>query len=148
MNALASLDLATGEGLCVYTTVEPCIMCLATMVAVRVERVRYAAKDPVFDGLASTLETHPFCADRVPESTALEVPVLSRVAALWPLASRVWAKPGQPPRQEWLAEIGPVWEVAIDAVGSGLLSRLVDAGAEMIEVVEELAPMLRSAGAI
>ncbi|HXW38455.1 MAG TPA: nucleoside deaminase, partial [Acidimicrobiales bacterium] len=110
MNALADLDLATGEGLCVYTTVEPCIMCLATMVAVRVPRVRYAAKDPVFDGLAGALAAHPFCVDRIPETTALGVPVLCSVAALWPMASRVWARPGHPPRAEWLGSNGPIWD--------------------------------------
>jgi tRNA(Arg) A34 adenosine deaminase TadA len=147
MNALAGLDLATGEGLCLYTTVEPCMMCMAAIIGVRVGRVRYATKDPVFDGLAAALATHPYCADRIPERRELGVPLLAAVAMFWPFAARVWAQPGRTPRPEWLAEHTPVWEAARAAVGSGLLARLVDTGAGMIDVVEELAPVLRRAGA-
>ncbi len=148
MNAMAELDLGTGEGLCVYTTVEPCVMCLATMVAIRVDRVRFAVEDPVFDGVGAVLGTHPYCADRLPESEGLDMALLSAVASLWPFASRAWAKPGQPPREEWLVGRRPCWDAAVQAVSSGLLTRLVDSGAPMPAVVEALEPVLRDAGAL
>lgn len=67
MNALAGAPLGATEGLTVYTSLEPCLMCAATMVMLKIGRVHYAAPDPLFDGLDEVLGTHAFCAGRLPD---------------------------------------------------------------------------------
>lgn len=51
MNALALLGRDARQGLTLYTTFEPCVMCAATIRMYRIPRVRYAAADPVWDGM-------------------------------------------------------------------------------------------------
>ena len=95
MDAFAALDLRTAEGMTLLTTVQPCLMCTATAVAVRTARVCFAASDPVFDGLDATLATHAYSHERVPTTDQLGDPLLVAFAALLPLANRVWSRPGQ-----------------------------------------------------
>jgi tRNA(adenine34) deaminase len=51
MCALAELPPGTCEHYTLYTTFEPCLMCAGAIMLARIPRVRYAAADPVFDGL-------------------------------------------------------------------------------------------------
>jgi tRNA(adenine34) deaminase len=78
MNALAGVPLGRTGGLSVFTSLEPCLMCAATMVMARVGHVFYAAPDPLFDGLHDVLGTHSFCEGRLPSRQG---PLLGPVAA-------------------------------------------------------------------
>jgi tRNA(adenine34) deaminase len=147
MDAFTGLGLRTAAGLTLYTTVEPCLMCASTSVALRLDRVRFATADPVFDGVGDALAAHPYCAGRVPEPQALDDPVLAAVARVLPHAARVWSKPGRPPHPEWVTAHAADWAAAVEAVGSGLLPGLAASAAPVDEVVARLRPLL-AAGAL
>lgn len=51
MNALALLGRDTPSDLTLYTTFEPCVMCAGTIRIYRIPTLRYAAADPVWDGM-------------------------------------------------------------------------------------------------
>ena len=69
MNAFAALDRFNAEGLHVYTTLKPCIMCISTSMLLKVAQVHYAAADEFFDGLDELWVGHPFTRERVPRAT-------------------------------------------------------------------------------
>jgi hypothetical protein len=143
MNAFADLGLRTAEGLTLYTTVEPCLMCSATAIALNLDHVAFAAPDPVFEGLSSTLESHAYAAGRTPTREFLGDALLASVAQVLPLANRVWARPGVLPRPEWLKSHLSSWSAAEELVGSGLMSALVASGALIDEVIDAMTPVLQ-----
>ena len=71
MCALAALPPGTCEHYTLYSTFEPCLMCAGAIMMARIPRVRYAAADPVFDGLDDWLGGLAFAAERRPESECL-----------------------------------------------------------------------------
>jgi len=71
MNALATLRLGPTDGLTLSTTFEPCLMCASAIVQFRIPRVRFAAADPVFDGLHDWFSDLPFARSRLPEREEL-----------------------------------------------------------------------------
>jgi tRNA(Arg) A34 adenosine deaminase TadA len=139
MDAFAQLGLATAEGLSLYTTVEPCLMCRATAIAMRTARVCSAAPDPVFEGLDDALASHSYMDGRMPVRERLEDSVLVRFAALLPLANRVWSRPGNPPRHEWLRTNDAIWHVARQVVGDGTLTRMARDGSPIAAVIDACA---------
>ncbi len=66
MNALALLRLGSPDGLTISTTFEPCLMCSSAILQSRIPHIRYAAADPVFDGLHDWFSQLPFTSDRMP----------------------------------------------------------------------------------
>ncbi len=60
MNALAVLDRFKADGLHLYTTLEPCLMCSATMTFMHVDTAYFAAADPFFEGLEDLWSHHPY----------------------------------------------------------------------------------------
>lgn len=75
MNALAVLPLRPGGDLTISTTFEPCLMCASTILQLRIGHVRYAAADPLFDGMHDWLGALPFSAARRPERLRLGGPL-------------------------------------------------------------------------
>jgi tRNA(Arg) A34 adenosine deaminase TadA len=148
IDAFAQLGLATAEGLSLYTTVEPCLMCRATAIAMRTARVCSAAPDPVFEGLDEALAAHSYMEGRMPAREHLEDDVLVSFAALLPLAHRVWSRPGQPPRREWLKANEAIWHAAGQLVGDGSLTRLARDDAPVAAVIDACAGALSAHGAI
>ncbi len=71
MNALALLRVGPSQGLTLSTTFEPCLMCASAIVQFHIPRVRYAAADPVFDGLHDWFADFPFAQRRLPEREEL-----------------------------------------------------------------------------
>jgi tRNA(Arg) A34 adenosine deaminase TadA len=145
MDAFAGLGLSTAEGLTLYTTVEPCIMCASTAIALRTSRVLFAAPDPVFEGLDDAFAGHSYSQGRMPLRGQLEDPILASFAALLPMAQRVWSRPGAPPREEWVRKHRSIWDLAKRLIDEGILMELRDADAEVGVVVEELVPLLKEA---
>lgn len=89
MNALASLPPGDCSGYTLYTTLEPCFMCSATITGTyKIPRVLFAAHDPGWDGLEETLRQHPVIARSLPQRERLRGPysvlayVLPKVAIL------------------------------------------------------------------
>jgi tRNA(adenine34) deaminase len=148
MDAFAALGLRTAHGLTLYTTVEPCLMCAATSIAIQLDRVCYAAADPVFEGLETVLGAHAYCEGRMPARKRLDEPVLAALGGVLPLANRVWSRPGVAPRAEWLRSHGAIWHAAVELVESGTLTKLAERSCTVDELVEAAAPVLSSHGAI
>lgn len=142
MDAFAGLRLGTAEGLKLYSTVEPCLMCAATAICMRTSRVFYAAADPVFEGLDDVLATHSYMSGRMPMREQLDAPILNQFAAVLPLAQRVWARPGQPPRAEWIDSHEELWLAATRLVEDGALTRLQNEAAGIDEVVAAVSHVL------
>jgi tRNA(adenine34) deaminase len=148
MDAFAALGLRTAEGLTLYSTVEPCLMCMATAIAMRTSLIAYAATDPVFEGLAEALSAHSYMAGRMPARERLDDPTLEAFAAVLPLANRVWSRPGQAPRAEWVQSHSALWVAANRLIDEGMLTSLVDKGADVVEAIQVTAPTLLGSGAI
>ena len=70
MNAYAALPRFTAEGLHLYTTLEPCLMCAATTIMLNVSHVNFAVADEFFEGLDDLWSHHPYPAGRQPTSDA------------------------------------------------------------------------------
>jgi tRNA(Arg) A34 adenosine deaminase TadA len=66
MNALALVPLGPTDDLVLSTTFEPCLMCASTIVQQRIPYVRYAAADPLFDGMHDWFGELPFASERRP----------------------------------------------------------------------------------
>lgn len=75
MNALALLPLGPTDDLVLSTTFEPCLMCASAIVQARLPDVRYAADDPVFDGMHDWFAAFPFAQERLPTRSELGGPV-------------------------------------------------------------------------
>jgi tRNA(Arg) A34 adenosine deaminase TadA len=81
MNVLASLPAmaAAGDsrypGFVLTVTFEPCPMCLTTTRTYRIPKIRYAADDPVWDGVDAMLRAHPATAHGLPEREVLLGPL-------------------------------------------------------------------------
>ena len=69
MNALALLPARRGPEYSIYTTFEPCYMCMSALLFYRVERVLFASFDPVWEGMHEWLRTAPWAG---PKETRLE----------------------------------------------------------------------------
>ena len=96
MNALAELSFGTGFGdHRLYTTFEPCLMCASAIVQIRIGDVRYAAADPVFDGLHDWLGEFAFAAERLPQRSCLGGPVGSFAHVLHLSWLAFWLREGQ-----------------------------------------------------
>ncbi|MEO1064977.1 MAG: nucleoside deaminase [Actinomycetota bacterium] len=64
MNAFATMTPFNAQGLHLYTTLEPCLMCAATAMQLKVEAVHFAAVDEFYDGMAELWDEHPVTAAR------------------------------------------------------------------------------------
>ncbi len=60
MNAIAELPRFKADGLHLYTTLEPCLMCAATATFMHVDTVFFASADPYFAGLDDLWDHHPY----------------------------------------------------------------------------------------
>jgi tRNA(Arg) A34 adenosine deaminase TadA len=75
MCVLAALPDGSFADRTLSTTFEPCLMCASAIVLCAVPRVRYAAADPVWDGLHDWFASLPMAAKRVPERECLGGPI-------------------------------------------------------------------------
>jgi tRNA(Arg) A34 adenosine deaminase TadA len=91
MNAFAGLDRFWADGLHLYTTLEPCLMCAATTILMNVDHVHFAARDEFFEGLDDLWSQHWYTRERRPERTGPLPGTLARFARVLPLSfMSVW----------------------------------------------------------
>jgi tRNA(adenine34) deaminase len=64
MNALAQLPARRGPEYSIYSTFEPCYMCMSALLFYRVDRVCFASSDPVWAGMHEWLHTAPWATSR------------------------------------------------------------------------------------
>jgi tRNA(Arg) A34 adenosine deaminase TadA len=86
MNAFAALDRFNAEGLHLFTTLQPCLMCAGAAMQLKVAHVHFAAYDEFFIGLDELWPHHPLTAERQPASTGPLSPMFARFARLLPMA--------------------------------------------------------------
>lgn len=85
MNAFAALSRWNAEGLDVYTTLEPCLMCIASAMHMKVAAVHFAAEDEFFVRLDELWQHHPLTHERLPSSSGPLEGAMGRLARLLPL---------------------------------------------------------------
>ena len=78
MNALGSMTSFKADGLHLYTTLEPCLMCAATSIFLHVDTVHFAVRDEFFDGVGDLWKQHEYTSRYQPELTG---PLTGKVAA-------------------------------------------------------------------
>jgi len=86
MNAFAELDTFNAEGLHLYTTLEPCLMCAATAMSLKVAHIHFAAVDEFYVGMDDLWAGHPVTAERQPASTGPLDGPLGAFGRLLPMA--------------------------------------------------------------
>jgi tRNA(Arg) A34 adenosine deaminase TadA len=64
MNALAQLPARPGPEYSIYSTFEPCSMCMGAILVYRVDRVSFASVDPVWAGMHEWFDSAPWAARR------------------------------------------------------------------------------------
>jgi tRNA(adenine34) deaminase len=135
MNALAVVPFGQTRGLTIYTSLEPCLMCAATMVMVNIGAVFYAAPDPLFEGIHDALGAHSFCAGRLPvREGPLPGPVgmFARILPLTVLA--FWEKTND--ALEAHRRMAPsVVALASEIGAGGRLSDVVSAGGDVVDAM-------------
>jgi tRNA(Arg) A34 adenosine deaminase TadA len=99
MNAFASLDRFNADGLHLYTTLEPCLMCAATAMQLKVEHVHFAAADEFYAGMNDLWKLHPVTAERQPASTGPMLGPLADFARLLPMVFTLKHFPGRAAEQ-------------------------------------------------
>ena len=97
MNAFASLDRFNADGLHLYTTLEPCLMCAATAIQLKVAHVHYAVDDEFFSGLNDLWLSHSVTAARRPDRSGPLDDGLARFARLLPMTFTLRHFPGRAP---------------------------------------------------
>jgi tRNA(Arg) A34 adenosine deaminase TadA len=98
MNALLDhpIERGTAEGLTLSTTVQPCLMCMSTIVTLRVAEVRYATADNMFEGVNEALAAAPYCTERMPATAGPLAGKLGSFALLLPMMfTRIWTPQGR-----------------------------------------------------
>jgi tRNA(adenine34) deaminase len=141
MNALALLRLGPTEDLVLSTTFEPCLMCASAIVQARIPHVRFAAADPVFDGMHDWFAELPFARERLPARTELGGPIGAFCHVLHVSWLAFWASDGAVmdahrdlrPRHLRIAQ-----EVARD----NALSNIAAEDGEVIDALDALWPSL------
>lgn len=89
VNALAGLPPGNYEDHTLYTTLEPCLLCTAATIHAHVGTVKYAARDPLWEGLR-----------RLPELN-------QHIAGRWPR----WDGPLVGPLGDWTQLLAMVWHL-------------------------------------
>ncbi len=96
MNAFAAMGRYRADGLHLYTTLEPCLMCAATTLFLHVEHVHYAVPDEFFDGMDELWDQHPYPQRHKPERTGPLDPQLAALARALPLSAQARQDPDDP----------------------------------------------------
>lgn len=141
MNALALLPLGPTGDLVLSTTFEPCLMCASAIMQARIPHVRYAAADPVFDGMHDWFAEFPFAQERLPVRSELGGPVGAFCHVLHMSWMAFWVSDGAVmdahrnlrPRHLRIAQ-----QVARD----NALSKVAADGGQVIDALEALWPSL------
>lgn len=91
VNAILELPLtpdAVFDDHTIYTTTEPCLLCVGAITMVRIGRVHFAASEPVAGGARELTGASPYLQER---RTSVSGPVRGTVGAFARLLHEVWA---------------------------------------------------------
>ena len=128
MNAFAALDRFNADGLLLYTTLQPCLMCAATAMQLKVAHVHFAAVDEFYIGLDELWAKHGVTAMRQPMSTGPLNGDLERFARLLPMIFTLRHFPGRSAEQQARQAHPDLAEIADRADGDALFADIVRSG--------------------
>jgi len=138
MNAFAALDSFKADGLDIYTTLEPCLMCAATAIFMHVKTVRFASSDEYFSDLSDLWQHHAYSDRNKPEERGPLDSPLATFARLLPLSVQAAEDPVGPVIQQAEREIPGIAALAISReVNSALVEVREDQGSvnEALEAI-------------
>ncbi|MBE2220744.1 MAG: nucleoside deaminase [Anaerolineae bacterium] len=145
MNALFTLDESQNpSGTCtLYTTTEPCPMCLGAIRISRMSECHFASRDPIA-GSAALMKATPFMQEANIKMVSPHDPVLENILAAMLIEKLLYAhaqKPLKsiPIREEFFPEAGLL---ARDLFESGELAQWAKTGISIAHVVNVLAKRL------
>ncbi len=98
------MESFSAAGLHLYTTLEPCLMCMGTSILLNVEHIHFAACDEFFEGLDDLWAHHPYTRERQPTATGQLDGPLERIARVLPLSFSAFWMDDSPPVQLALRE--------------------------------------------
>ena len=104
MNAFAVLRRFNADGLHLYTTLEPCLMCAATAMQLKVAHVHFAAADEFYRGMDQLWPSFHVTAERQPNTTGPLDGGLARLGRLLPMVFTLRHFPGRAAEQRARAE--------------------------------------------
>lgn len=138
MNAFAALTRFKADGLHLYTTLQPCLMCAAAAVFLHVDRILYAAADEYFDGVRDLWDHHPYSLRWKPaEIGPLDRP-MSSFARVLPLIAEASAWPASPVMALAREQTPDIAALAVELAGDGTLESIRQAGGQVADVLDEL----------
>lgn len=138
MNAFARLTRFKADGLHLYTTLQPCLMCAASAVFLHVERVHYAAADEYFDGIHDLWDHHPYSRRWKPvEVGPLDRP-MSSFARILPLTLQASTAPESSVMTLAHERTPDVAALARELASDGTLHTIKSAGGQAPDVLTEV----------
>lgn len=141
MNVFAALHRFHANGLHLYTTLEPCVMCAGTAVMMQVDHIHYAAPDELMDGFHEHLGEHHFVDGRLATRSGPLGDAWERFARVLPLTFNVVYAPDGLAGVSARHHIPDVWALAERVLADGGLAALKDDGGTLDDafaVVEAL----------
>jgi len=143
MCAIAALPPGSRDGFTLYTTFEPCLMCVGAIMISHIPRVRYAAADPVFAGMHDWFAGLAYAADRIPEREYLGGPIGAFAHVLHVSWIAFWL-PGANALEPHRALAPDHLSLAVDIGSAGLLTSVVQAGGSVVDAIAALWPQLEA----
>lgn len=141
INAFAALDRFNADGLHLYTTLEPCLMCIGAAMQLRVAHVHFAAADEFYAGMDELWAHHPITADRHPPATGPLHRPLANFARLLPMAFTLRHFPGRTAEQQARAR-NPQLAAIIDETATGAALRDLVREPTVVDALASLWPRL------
>ncbi|MGB0111656.1 MAG: nucleoside deaminase [Ilumatobacteraceae bacterium] len=135
MNAFAALDRFKADGLHLYTTLEPCLMCAATTVFLHVEHVHFASTDEFFVGVDDLWNGHEYTSRWKPDRSGPRDDQLATFARILPLTRQVGIERGRSAMAMATRHIPTVAALAVDLTADRTLHQVAADGGETLDAL-------------
>lgn len=135
VNALATVPVGQGRRLAIWSTLQPCLQCSGAIVMAGVPEVRFAAADPLFDGLAGISDCTPFVAGRWPTLTGPRTDRFGAFGSLLPLTRFCGLDGDNVVVAAYTASRPTLADLAMALAADGELDGLARSGAPVADVV-------------
>jgi len=142
MNAFATLPRFKADGLHLYTTLQPCLMCEATAVIMHTEHVHYAAPDALFSADKNWWDQHPYAARHHPELSGPMDSPLATFARVVPMSLYAATQPDKKFMLAAKADHPQLAALALELAQDKTLHTLHRSGATTQETIADLWPRL------
>lgn len=139
MNAIAALPRFKADGLHLYTTLEPCLMCASTAIFMHVDTVLFASADPYFADLDDLWDHHPYSQKWKTNNIG---PLDNPMADFSMLLHMTGMKPDNKAFTVLAAHTPALVELAFEIVDDGTLGEVRDTGGTVETALERLLPRL------